>query len=45
MACSRATAELLLELGAPDALEVIEEELTTDKGGVEMFGRVLRRKP
>lgn len=45
VACSRATAELLLELGAPDALEVIEEELAPDRGGVEMLGRVLRRKP
>jgi hypothetical protein len=45
VACSRATAELLLKLGAPDTLEVIEEELTPDRGGVEMLGRVLRRKP
>ena len=44
--CSSATARRLSELGAPDDLEVIEEEdRTLDKGGVEMLGRMLRRLP
>ncbi|MDP8950728.1 MAG: GntR family transcriptional regulator [Actinomycetota bacterium] len=42
--CSSATAKRLLELGAPDDLEIIEEDRTLDKGGVEMLGRMLRRK-
>ena len=41
--CSSATARRLLELGAPDDLEIIEEDRTLDKGGVEMLGRMLRR--
>ena len=43
--CSSATARRLSELGAPDDLEVIEEDRTLDKGGVEMLGRMLRRLP
>ncbi len=41
--CSSATARRLLELGAPDGLEIIEEDRTLDKGGVEMLGHILRR--
>ena len=43
--CSSATARRLSELGAPYNLEVIEEDRTLDKGGVEMLGRMLRRLP
>ncbi len=43
--CSSATAKRLLKLGAPDDLEVIEEDRTLDKGGVEMLGKMLRRPP
>ena len=41
--CSSATARRLLELGAPDSMEIIEEDRTLDKGGVEMLGHILRR--
>ena len=41
--CSSATARRLLELGAPDSLEIIEEDRTLDKSGVEMLGHILRR--
>lgn len=40
--CSSATARELKELNAPQDLEVIEEDRTLDRGGVEMLGRVLR---
>ncbi len=43
--CSSATARRLIELGATDDLEIIEEDRTLDKGGVEMLGRMLRRLP
>ncbi len=43
--CSSATARRLLELGAPEELEIIEEDRTLDKGGIEMLGRMLRRSP
>jgi hypothetical protein len=43
--CSSATARKLLELGAPEDLEIIEEDRTLDKGGIEMLGRMLRRSP
>ena len=43
--CSSATAKRLLKLGAPDDLEVIEEDRPLDKGGVEMLGKMLRRPP
>ncbi|HKH12551.1 MAG TPA: GntR family transcriptional regulator [Rubrobacter sp.] len=41
--CASITARRLRELGAPDELEVIEEDRTLDKGGVEMLGRMLRQ--
>jgi GntR family transcriptional regulator len=37
------TARRLRELGAPEDLEIIEEDRTLDKGGVEMLGRMLRQ--
>jgi hypothetical protein len=40
--CASITARRLRELGAPDELEIIEEDRTLDKGGVEMLGRMLR---
>ena len=43
--CSSATARKLLELGAPEDLEIIQEDRTLDKGGIEMLGRMLRRSP
>jgi GntR family transcriptional regulator len=41
--CSSTTARKLSELGAPEDLEIIEEDRTLDKGGIEMLGRMLRR--
>jgi GntR family transcriptional regulator len=41
--CSSTTARKLLELGAPEDLEIIEEDRTLDKGGVEMLGRMLHQ--
>ena len=41
--CASITARRLRELGTPDALEIIEEDRTLDKGGVEMLGRMLRQ--
>jgi GntR family transcriptional regulator len=43
--CSSFTARRLRELGAPEDLEVLEEDRTLDKGGVEMLGRMLRQLP
>ena len=40
--CASITARRLRELGAPEDLEIIEEDRTLDKGGVEMLGRILR---
>ena len=40
--CASITARRLKELGVPDDLEIIEEDRTLDKGGVEMLGRMLR---
>ena len=42
--CSSITARRLRELGAPGELEIIEEDRTLDKGGVEMLGRMLRQQ-
>ena len=39
------TARRLRELGAPEDLEILEEDRTLDKGGVEMLGRMLRQLP
>ncbi len=41
--CASITARRLKELGVPDDLEIIEEDRTLDKGGVEMLGRMLRQ--
>ncbi len=40
--CASITARRLREFGAPEDLEIIEEDRTLDKGGVEMLGRMLR---
>lgn len=41
--CASITADRLRELGVPDDLDIIEEDRTLDKGGVEMLGRMLRQ--
>src|ERR671917_2964 len=41
--CASITAGRLRELGVPDDLDMIEEDRTLDKGGVEMLGRILRQ--
>ncbi len=43
--CATITARRLRELGAPEDLEIIEEDRTLDKGGIEMLGRLLRQLP
>jgi GntR family transcriptional regulator len=43
--CATITAKRLRELGVPEALEIIEEDRTLDKGGIEMLGSVLRQLP
>src|SRR5215212_844663 len=45
VACATITAKKLRELGVPDELEIIEEDRTLDKGGIEMLGRMLRQLP
>ena len=40
--CASITARRLRELGASEELEIIEEDRTLDKGGIEMLGRMLR---
>lgn len=40
--CASITARRLREAGVPDDLEIIEEDRTLDKGGVEMLGSMLR---
>jgi GntR family transcriptional regulator len=45
VACATITAKKLRELGVPEGLEIIEEDRTLDKGGIEMLGRMLRRLP
>ena len=42
--CASITARRLRELGVPDDIEIIEEDRTLDKGGVEMLGRMLRQQ-
>jgi GntR family transcriptional regulator len=39
--CSSTTARKLLELGAPQDLEILEEDQTLDKGSIQMLGRML----
>ncbi len=41
--CASMTADRLRRLGLPEGLEIIEEDRTLDKGGVEMLGRILRQ--
>jgi GntR family transcriptional regulator len=43
--CATITAKRLRELGIPEELEIIEEDRTLDKGGIEMLGRMLRLLP
>jgi GntR family transcriptional regulator len=45
VACATITAKKLRELGIPEELEIIEEDRTLDKGGIEMLGRMLRQLP
>jgi GntR family transcriptional regulator len=45
VACATITARKLRELGVPEGLEIIEENRTLDKGGIEMLGRMLRQLP
>jgi hypothetical protein len=41
--CSSTTARKLLELCAPQDLEIIEEDQTLDKGSIQMLERMLHR--
>src|SRR3712207_3839175 len=43
--CSSSTARRLGELGAPEDMQILEEDRTLDKGGIEMLGRMLRQLP
>jgi GntR family transcriptional regulator len=43
--CATITAKKLRELGIPEELEIIEEDRTLDKGGIEMLGHMLRQLP
>ncbi|QYJ17101.1 hypothetical protein Rxycam_02939 [Rubrobacter xylanophilus DSM 9941] len=44
--CSSQTARRLREeFGVPEEVEIIEEDRTLDKGGIEMLGRLLRELP
>ncbi|BBL78320.1 hypothetical protein RxyAA322_01740 [Rubrobacter xylanophilus] len=44
--CSSQTARRLREeFGVPEGVEIIEEDRTLDKGGIEMLGRLLRELP
>ncbi len=43
--CATIAAQRLRELGAPEDLEIIEEDRNLDKGGLEMLGRLLRQLP
>ena len=45
VACATITAKKLRELGVPEELEIIEEDRTLDKGGIELLGRMLRQLP
>jgi GntR family transcriptional regulator len=42
--CATITAQKLRELGAPEDLEIIEEDRILDQGGIEMLGRMLRER-
>lgn len=44
--CASVTAQKLRErVSVPDDLEIIEEDRTLDKGGIEMLGQMLRQPP
>jgi DNA-binding transcriptional regulator YhcF (GntR family) len=43
--CASAVAPRLPKLGLPEGVEIIVQDRTTSKGGVEMLGRLLRRLP
>src|ERR687894_2466199 len=43
--CSSFTAKRLREFGAPEDMQILEEDRTLDKGGIEMLGRMLRQLP
>jgi hypothetical protein len=43
--CSSFTARRLKELGATEDTQILEEDRTLDKGGIEMLGRMLRQLP
>jgi DNA-binding transcriptional regulator YhcF (GntR family) len=45
VACATITAKKLRELGVSEELEIIEQDRTLDKGGIEMLGRMLRQLP
>jgi GntR family transcriptional regulator len=45
VACATITAKKLRELGVSEELEIIEEDRTLDKGGIEMLGRMIRQLP
>lgn len=42
LVCSSITARKILQMDKPERVEVIEEDRTLNKGGVEMLGRMLR---
>lgn len=43
--CSTFTMRRLEEMGAPRDLDIIDENRTLDKGGVEMLGQMIRQLP
>jgi hypothetical protein len=43
--CSTFTMERLEAMGAPGNIEIIDENRTLDKGGVEMLGQMIRQLP
>ncbi|CAN5495084.1 MAG: GntR family transcriptional regulator [Rubrobacteraceae bacterium] len=43
--CSTFTKERLEEMGAPESFDIIDENRTLDKGGVEMLGQMIRQLP
>ncbi len=43
--CATAVVPRLPKLGLPEGVEVIAQDRTLSKGGVEMLGRMLRRPP
>ena len=45
VACATITAKKLRELGVPEDMDIIEQDRTLDKGGIEMLGRMLRQLP